>query len=240
MNKRARLLQQLADTTARWQRLHVRLSRLRLARELETRVEEQLRLDAVIADTGASSAQLDMELEGLELRLAALPAAGAAHAVPERPLIFWSYAKADQELSEELASYVYSLPGADQFQHFDRQRVPLGQEPARLVVQKLQDARIVLLLISPDYLADEEIDRNELRLAMLRHDNQQSVVIPVLLRNCLWGESPLARLQVLPRGQVPICSWPEREPVLRAVALQIYHVTMQLVRPVSADVGRAR
>jgi hypothetical protein len=232
MSKRTRLEQQLTDCEARWLRLQIRHAKIKLARDLETRVEEQLRLEAVLTESDAARAAVELELDQLEAALAALPGAGSTPAGRASPVIFFSHARADRAICERLVGLHAALPAAARCQLFVRHRIPLGSEPRPLIEAALQSARIILLLISADYLADEELDRTEVRPALLRHEREQSVVIPVLLRPCMIDESPLAQLQVLPRGRVPVSSWPEPEPVLQAVAAEVNDLAMRII-PVS-------
>lgn len=231
MSKRDRLLQKINEVETRWQRLSVRLGKLKLARELETRVEEHMRMDALIERVDADQAAVGTELETLETHLTTL-SSGAASAMSESPnfpsLIYWSYAHSDELLRDELARNIEALSAVNGPQQFHDRRVPLGKEPDRVAAQQLGKARVILLLVSADYLADARIDRNEVQPAMLRYAAGDAVVIPIILRACTWEDAPFAKLQVLPKDGVPVQSWPDRELVLRDIAARVHSATGSL------------
>lgn len=234
MSKRDRLLQKINDVETRWQRLSVRLGKLKLARELETRVEEHMRMDAIIERVEADQATAGTELDSLETQLTTFSSglASAAGELPNFPsLTYWSYAHADELLRDELARHIEALSYVSRLQQFHDRLVPLGKEPDRVAAQQLGRARVILLLVSADYLADERIDRNEVQPAMLRYATGDAIVIPIILRACTWEDAPFAKLQVLPKDGVPVQSWPDRELVLRDIAARVHSATGSLTTP---------
>ena len=228
MSKRDRLLQQISETEARWQRLSIRLGKLKLARELETRGEEHLRIDALIDSVEASRLSVDTELELLETQVNQLSPSASLQANATPPLLYWSYAHADEWLRDELARLIATLAGASGLLHYYDRQVPLGAEPKQIAMRQLAKARIILLLVSADYLADDEIDRSEVQPAMQRYAAGEAIVIPIILRACTWDGAPFAKLQVLPKDGVPIQTWPDRQLVLRDVATKIHETTLRL------------
>ena len=64
----------------------------------------------------------------------------------------------------------------------------------------LNSARIILLLISPDYLASDYCYDIEARLAVERHEQGEARVIPIIMRPALWQETILRKFQALPTG----------------------------------------
>src|SRR4051812_1119204 len=69
---------------------------------------------------------------------------------------------------------------------WDKGDVTAGTERVRAVGAQLEAARIVLLLISPDFLAADNIFDDELQRALERHKAGTARVIPVILRPCPW------------------------------------------------------
>jgi hypothetical protein len=65
--------------------------------------------------------------------------------------------------------------------------------------RQLANARIILLLISPDFLAS-----NDCYALQEKAVEGNAKVIPILLRSCAWKSTPLGNLQVLPRDERPI------------------------------------
>ena len=70
-------------------------------------------------------------------------------------------------------------------------------------------AHIILLLISPDFMASEYCYSKEMLRAMARHNQGEAQVIPILLRPTHWKGAPFGKLQALPTNAKPITdpSW---------------------------------
>jgi formylglycine-generating enzyme required for sulfatase activity len=85
----------------------------------------------------------------------------------------------------------------------------------------LTGAPVVLVLISASYLASDYLHDVELKLALERARAGKARVIAVLLRACDWKAGAFAALQVLPRSELPITSWPNSDEAWREVVLGI-------------------
>lgn len=221
MGKRERLAQQIKDAEARWQRVGVLLGKLQLARELETRVEERLRLDALLAEVTTQRAGVEAELSALELQLDALvPTAPAPAAAPQLQ-VFWSYAPADAPLRDELARHLEVQLGRSAGQACRDLLLAPGGSREAAVAQRLAAAHVIIILLSADYLADDRLDCQELRPALARHDAGDALVVPIVLRACELADTPLAGRVLLPKDGLPVVAWPDRDVVLQAVAQQL-------------------
>jgi hypothetical protein len=92
----------------------------------------------------------------------------------------------------------------------DRVILP-GQEWDREIDRHLEDADIVLVLASPDFLASDYAYGREMSRALERHQFGKATVVPIILRPCDWQHSPLAALQALPNNGRAVSSWPNRD-----------------------------
>jgi hypothetical protein len=123
--------------------------------------------------------------------------------------IFISYNHKDQELFEALEIRLRSLrnifPDIDAWSD---QRIQAGNDWHGEIQEALKAAQVVILLVSPDFMASHYIRDNELTLALERAARDECIVVPVLLRSTpLWDQSAFGRLQVLPTGGKHIKSW---------------------------------
>jgi TIR domain len=92
----------------------------------------------------------------------------------------------------------------------DRKILP-GEEWDRQIDLYLSSADLVLLLVSPDFLASEYAYSREMSLAMEQRESGMTIVIPIILRASDWTNSPLSSLQVLPSNARPVLSWTNRD-----------------------------
>jgi hypothetical protein len=93
-----------------------------------------------------------------------------------------------------------------------------GQEWDREIGKNLETANIVLLLVSPYFLASPYIYSREMLRALERHKSGSAIVVPIILKPCDWQETPLGELQALPDAGRPVLSWSNRDQAWHAVA----------------------
>lgn len=77
--------------------------------------------------------------------------------------------------------------------------------------EHLNNAQIILLLISPDFMASEYGYDKEMKRAMERHESGEARVIPIILRRVLWQNAPFGKLQALPKEAKPVRLWSDRD-----------------------------
>ena len=83
---------------------------------------------------------------------------------------------------------------------------------------KLEAAQVILVLISPSFIASDYCWDVEAQRAMKRHALGEACVIPVIVRPCEWRETPFAELQALPKNGKPIVLWEHRDQAWLEVA----------------------
>jgi hypothetical protein len=88
-------------------------------------------------------------------------------------------------------------------------RIVVGEELAQTIDANLEAADLILLLVSPDFLASEYCYDREMKRAMERHDAGQAVVIPVILRPCDWRDAPFGKLLAAPKDSKAVTQWPD-------------------------------
>jgi tetratricopeptide (TPR) repeat protein len=138
--------------------------------------------------------------------------------VPTPLKLFYSYAHEDEELRDELKKHLTLLHREGVISEWHDRAIVPGQEWDEEIKTQLDEADIILLLVSPDFLASDYIHRVELTRALERHDRGEAVVIPVILRQCQWQRTPLAKLQALPKNARPIKRWKDRDEAFDDVA----------------------
>jgi formylglycine-generating enzyme required for sulfatase activity len=120
--------------------------------------------------------------------------------------IFFSYARKDELLRDELAKHLKPLRQEGIIRDWHDREIPPGAEWQNEIDRHLESAQIILLLISADFLASEYCYSFELKRALERHASNEACVIPVILRSCDWQNTRFGKLQVLPTDGKPIQS----------------------------------
>jgi len=129
----------------------------------------------------------------------------------ESVVLFLSYAHEDEALLRILEVHLSLLKRQSLISTwYDRQIVP-GTDWAETISTHLEQASIILLLVSPDFLASDYCYDVEMRRALKRHESKEARVIPIILRPCGWNHAPFAHLSCLPQDGKPITTWDNQD-----------------------------
>lgn len=124
--------------------------------------------------------------------------------------LFLSYADPDEPYCRELEKHLAPLRRRNIIETWSAGQIPAGASRISEVDLRLQEANVILLLISSDYLASPYSDP-EMYQAIARHNAGEAITIPIILRPTDWMGSPIGQLQVLPRDGVPVTQWNSRD-----------------------------
>ncbi|MEP0781765.1 toll/interleukin-1 receptor domain-containing protein [Microcoleus sp. ZQ-A2] len=132
--------------------------------------------------------------------------------------VFFSYAHEDAELKNELVKHLSILKRQGVITAWHDREITAGTEWASEIDTHLNAARVILLLISSDFLASDYCYDIELKRAMERHEDKEARVIPVILREVDWKGAVFGKLQALPKNAAPVASWGNRDQAFADVA----------------------
>lgn len=89
--------------------------------------------------------------------------------------------------------------------------------------ERLYESEIVIIFISADYFYSDDCYQREPKV-IERYNKKETILIPVLARNCLWKETPFINLPLVPQNLQPINNkqyWNSEDDDLTAVATEI-------------------
>jgi hypothetical protein len=143
--------------------------------------------------------------------------------------IFFSYASEDEALVKELEKQLALLKRQKRIVGWLRRSLGAGEEIDKEIAAHLNQARIILLLISPDFLASDQYWDTEVKLAVQKHDKGEACVIPILLRPTDdWKNTSFGKLQGLPKNGLAVTLWQNRDEAFTIVAQGIREVVDRL------------
>ncbi len=125
----------------------------------------------------------------------------------EKVKIFISYAYKDEHLRQHLEQHLSALQRQGIINIWHNRQISAGKEWNLAIDAHLNTAKIILLLVSPDFIASDYCYSIEMECAMERHERNEARVIPVILRPVHWQEAPFGKLQALPEDTIPVTSW---------------------------------
>ena len=124
---------------------------------------------------------------------------------------FVSYSQRDERYRQRLDTALAQLRRNELITTWHDRMILPGQEWGREIDKNLDNADIVLLLVSPDFIASEYAYGREMVRALERHESGSAAVIPIILRPCDWKNSPLNSLEALPSKGRAVSSWSNRD-----------------------------
>lgn len=155
-----------------------------------------------------------------------------------RPLrVFFCYSHVDEKLRDELAKHLRILERQGIIEAWHDRRIEAGECWETEILNHLQTADIILLLVSADFLASNYCWDIEMKNALERHENGAARVIPVILRPCSWQAAPFGKLQALPKDGKPVVDWPSLDHGFLEV---VSGITKVANRPLPTPVEKSR
>ena len=138
----------------------------------------------------------------------------------EKLKIFISYSHSDMKYKKELLTHLKSLELTHNIEVWHDGKILPGETIDSEVLIQLGKSDVVLLLISSNFLSSYYCIEVELKKALERHNNGKSIVIPVILSECIIDDSaPFARLLRVPEDGKPIQKFkPQNNGYVNAVA----------------------
>src|SRR5258708_17922003 len=121
--------------------------------------------------------------------------------------IFFSYSHKDKKLRDEIETQLSLLKRQGAITAWYDRKIGAGKEWANEIDTHLNTAHIILLLVSPDYLASDYCYDTEMKLTLERHEAKEAVVIPVMLRTIDSKAAPSRKHRAVPMDAKPITEW---------------------------------
>ncbi len=150
--------------------------------------------------------------------------------LPEKK-IFICYSHEDKALRERLEVHLSLMQQQGLISSWHDRHIRAGMDWAKEIDAHLEEAAVILLLISADFMASNYCYTYEMKRALERQEAGQAVVIPIILRRVDWATAPFAHLQALPTNGKPITSWKNRDEAFTDVAVGLRKVFEAALTP---------
>ncbi|WP_437935319.1 toll/interleukin-1 receptor domain-containing protein [Sorangium sp. So ce341] len=142
--------------------------------------------------------------------------------------MFISYAPADEALRRQLEAHLHPLVQQGLITPWHRGLLEAGEELDSAVFAQLACAHVILLLVSADFLVDDNC-RVEAQQGIMRHEAGEARMVPIIVRPCLWIGAPWAKLMVLPAAGKAVTGWADRDEAWLNVVAGIQSALKQLL-----------
>lgn len=152
--------------------------------------------------------------------------------------VFVSYAHKDESFRKDLEIYLSLLKRQEIIEIWTDRQILAGSSWETEISDNLESADLIIPLISPDFIASDYCYEIEMARAIEKHDIQQSLIVPIVIRPCAWKNSPFVNFQALPFEGKPISSWNDKDEAWLNVYEGIKNVCTNFIqqRSISNDV----
>jgi hypothetical protein len=142
---------------------------------------------------------------------------------PKPVSLFYCYAPEDEPLRKELEKHLTLLQRGGYITSFRGRGIGVGEDWRADIERQMAEARVILLLVSADFLASDYLYEVELERALQRRatSREEVLVLGVLLRPTDWKHGKLTTVEMLPtQGAKPVSvtSWPSHDDAFERVA----------------------
>jgi internalin A len=125
--------------------------------------------------------------------------------------LFYSYAHRDESYRDELETHLKLLQRQRLLSTWHDRKITAGASWKAAIDQNIEQADIILLLVSSDFIASDYCWQTEMTAAFQRHEIGKARVIPIIVREVDWTSTPFAALQALPTDGRPVTLWQDRD-----------------------------
>ncbi|MFL6122278.1 toll/interleukin-1 receptor domain-containing protein [Actinophytocola sp.] len=141
-----------------------------------------------------------------------------------------SYARGDESYRRRLEVHLAQLRRDGLVDVWSDRVVEAGSDWARDIQNRLATADIVILLVTPDFVASRHCFEKELPEAMRRHEEEGVRILPVHVKTVDTANLPFGKLQGLPADLRPIVAWRHADDAWSQVARRVREAAEEILR----------
>src|SRR5204862_2318703 len=125
--------------------------------------------------------------------------------------VFISYSHKDELFKDQLIAHLAVLKIEGVIEEWNDQQLTPGQGWDDKIKAAINEAEVILFLISSDFLASNYIRQNEILTAIERGQRNEVILVPIIIRPCDFEDSHLAKFQAVPKNAKPISTWSNQD-----------------------------
>jgi hypothetical protein len=122
--------------------------------------------------------------------------------------VVYSYSHCDARQRTKLSKHLAALKRLNLITDWYDHEIVAGAEWEKEIAQKFEEADVILLLISSNFVDSKYCYDKELAVAMARHEKGEARVIPIIISATHgWQKLPFGKLNPLPYSGKAIPNW---------------------------------
>lgn len=142
----------------------------------------------------------------------------------------------DRRLYKEIRGRLQDLRRQGLIKMSSSNEVKPGSDPNQVIREEMSQARIIVLLLTPDFSQSDQCVEAEMPYALEQQARGQAIVIPVLLRPTAWENLSIDGSHILPENGKPVTQWRNRDAaflhVIKGIQQIVNEVKNRLENPI--------
>jgi len=143
--------------------------------------------------------------------------------------IFISYSHRDEGVVERLITHMAALKREGVVQEWYDRKITAGSILDEAILGELEDSDLVLLIVSPDFIASDYCYERELARAREKAKSGELLIVPVIAEPCDWL-GLLGDLKAIPKDGKPISEWTSQNTALLDVVQELRRIVEAVPR----------
>lgn len=137
--------------------------------------------------------------------------------------VFISYSKTDAEFLQQLENHLAVFKRNGHIATWTDRRLSPGEEWDGKIKKELEEADIIIFLISADFLSTDYVWDIEMNTAIARDADGKAKVVPIVVRPCVWKDTPLWKFYSLEKA-TPIAMAENRDAAWERVVMDLERI----------------
>ena len=134
------------------------------------------------------------------------------------PLVFYSYSHKDEDYKNALEAHLRILAKKGLISEWHDRKIEAGDDYRAKIDENMQNADLIIMLVSADFLASDFIWDEEMKFAVEKAEKGEVKLIPIIIRAVNWRGAPFAKFEVLPRDGKAVMEWENPDAAWRNVS----------------------
>ncbi len=148
---------------------------------------------------------------------------------------FISYSHVDQRFLERLHVHFAPLQREELITTWTDNDILAGGKLDKKISDSLANSKLFIALLSPDYISSNYCYEKEFKNALEMQEKNQIIVIPVIVEDCDWLNTPFQKFKALPKDGKPISAWNNENTAYLNIIQEIRNlITVSAKRPIKA------
>jgi len=126
--------------------------------------------------------------------------------------LFISYSHKDESHKNELELCLKTIKRRLPLEYWDDRQIVAGELVDGQISKNLQEANIVVLLISRNFFASDYCFSTEMEKALKQYEKGNNIVIPIIIRATAdWRDFEIGKITALPKDAIPLSDWDDAD-----------------------------